>query len=141
MSRPPHLLRLYNSNYTWRRVQIIYITLPFKTIHSLAIDILVQQHPKTIHLEVITSVSLQLDGSRDSSVGLASDYKLDILAVSVPVSVRALSVSSPQVIGEYSMWVKSVELAADHSPPNIVEAKKRGSIRLLQIYLNFAVVN
>jgi hypothetical protein len=70
-------------------------------------------------------------GSRDSSVGIATDYGLDDRGVGVQVSVESRIFSSPRRPPSYPMsngdpftGVKQKGCEADHSPPASVEVKK-----------------
>jgi hypothetical protein len=72
--------------------------------------------------------------SRDSSFGIATGYGLDDRGVGVPVPVESRIFSSPcrpdrlwvphRLASNGYGGVKPPEREADHSPPNIAEAKK-----------------
>jgi hypothetical protein len=76
---------------------------------------------------------------RDSSVGIASGYRLDYRGIGVRVPVGSRIFFSPRPERYWVQWapralspgVKRQGLQADHSPLTSAEVKKNGSIHRL----------
>jgi hypothetical protein len=77
---------------------------------------------------ILFHLYLMMELNRDSSVGIATGYRLDGRGVGVRVPVGPTQPPIQWVLGALSPGVKRPVCVADHSPPSDAEVKNDGSM-------------